>query len=177
MKNREHIPAAVVELNAMTAEEGRTAWHEQVAWAGFWIRLLAHLVDSIILLIVLAPLSLILPQVAAGASLAEAIFNANTLVSMVLSAILVIFCWRKWQATPGKMLGRIIIVDAETGGQPTMRQHIVRYVGYIASFLTLLLGYLWVAFDKRKQGLHDKLAGTLVVRILQSEEERKEEQQ
>ena len=56
------------------------------------------------------------------------------------------------------------IVDAKTGGKPTTRQLIVRYLGYFVSTIPLGLGLLWVAFDPRKQGWHDKLAGTVVVR-------------
>ncbi len=40
----------------------------------------------------------------------------------------------------------------------------VKYLGYYLSAIPLLLGFVWVAFDKRKQGFHDKLAGTFVVR-------------
>jgi uncharacterized RDD family membrane protein YckC len=56
------------------------------------------------------------------------------------------------------------IVDAKTGRKPTMRQWIIRYLGYIVSLLPLGLGYYWVGWDKRKQGWHDKMANTVVVR-------------
>jgi uncharacterized RDD family membrane protein YckC len=56
------------------------------------------------------------------------------------------------------------IVDAETGGKPSTRQLIVRYLGYYVSMLPLMAGIVWVALDPRKQGWHDKLAGTVVVR-------------
>jgi len=56
------------------------------------------------------------------------------------------------------------IVDASSGGKPTTAQWIIRYVGYYISMIPLFLGFAWVAFDARKQGWHDKLAGTLVVR-------------
>jgi uncharacterized RDD family membrane protein YckC len=46
----------------------------------------------------------------------------------------------------------------------TVARGIVRYLGYYVSAIPLLLGFVWVAFDERKQGLHDKLAGTFVVR-------------
>ena len=56
-----------------------------------------------------------------------------------------------------------MINDAATGEKPTMKQWILRYIGYFVSIVPLGLGYVWVAFDKRKQGWHDKLAGTVVV--------------
>ena len=57
-----------------------------------------------------------------------------------------------------------IIVDAKTFGRPSNRQLIGRYLGYYVSILPLGFGFLWIAFDKRKQAWHDKLAGTVVVR-------------
>lgn len=59
------------------------------------------------------------------------------------------------------------VVDADTGGPLTVGQSIGRYVAYFVSILPLFLGILWVAFDPRKQGWHDKLAGTVVVRSKQ----------
>jgi len=56
------------------------------------------------------------------------------------------------------------IVDAKTGEQPSTAQFIGRYFAYFISVLPLCLGMVWVAFDMRKQGWHDKLAGTVVVR-------------
>jgi uncharacterized RDD family membrane protein YckC len=56
------------------------------------------------------------------------------------------------------------VVDAQTGAALSVRQSIGRYFGYYVSILPLLLGLAWVAFDPRKQGWHDKLAGTVVVR-------------
>ena len=72
--------------------------------------------------------------------------------------------WMYRQATPGKMVIRARIVDARNGGQPDTRQLVIRYLGYYVSTLPLLLGFVWVAFDPRKQGWHDKLAHTVVVR-------------
>ena len=49
-------------------------------------------------------------------------------------------------------------------GPPSTGQLIGRYLGYYVSMIPLCLGLIWVAFDARKQGWHDKLAGTVVVR-------------
>ena len=56
------------------------------------------------------------------------------------------------------------IVDAKTGDKPSTGQLIGRYFAYYVSVIPLFLGMVWVAFDPRKQGWHDKLAGTVVVR-------------
>lgn len=56
------------------------------------------------------------------------------------------------------------VVDAESGGPLTLGQGVGRYFAYFVSTIPLGLGFLWVAFDKRKQGWHDKLAHTVVIR-------------
>jgi len=56
------------------------------------------------------------------------------------------------------------IVDASSGNAPSAGQMVGRYFAYFVAGLPLGLGILWVAFDKKKQGWHDKLAGTVVVR-------------
>ena len=56
------------------------------------------------------------------------------------------------------------IVDAKTGNPPTFGQSVIRYLGYYVSTIAFGLGLIWVAFDARKQGWHDKMAGTVVVR-------------
>jgi len=56
------------------------------------------------------------------------------------------------------------IIDEKTGGKPSKGHMIGRYFGNYVSGLILALGFIWIAFDKRKQGWHDKLAGTLVIR-------------
>ena len=75
-----------------------------------------------------------------------------------------IILWIYKSATPGKMLTGLIIVDAKTGEKPSIGQFIVRYLGYYVSIIPLSLGIIWVGIDKRKQGWHDKLAGTVVIK-------------
>ena len=89
---------------------------------------------------------------------------ADFLISWVLPAIAVVWFWMARQATPGKMAISARIVDANTGNKPGTTQLIVRYLGYFVSLIPLGLGIFWVAFDERKQGWHDKLARTVVVR-------------
>jgi uncharacterized RDD family membrane protein YckC len=76
----------------------------------------------------------------------------------------VLLFWIYRQATPGKIAIGARIVDAESGANPSARQLVGRYLGYYVSIVPLMLGIFWVAFDPRKQGWHDKLAGTVVVR-------------
>jgi uncharacterized RDD family membrane protein YckC len=89
---------------------------------------------------------------------------ADVIINLVLPAVAVIAFWIFKGATPGKMAIRARIVDAATGEPMSRRQAVLRYVGYFVSALSMGIGYLWVAFDRRKQGWHDKIAGTVVVR-------------
>lgn len=56
------------------------------------------------------------------------------------------------------------IVDATTGKEPTTKQFLIRYAGYFFGGIPLGVGIFWVAFDRKKQGWHDKMATTVVIR-------------
>jgi len=71
--------------------------------------------------------------------------------------------WLKFLGTPGKLLLGCQVVDARSGGPLRTGQALLRYLAYFVSALPLGLGFLWIAFDKRKQGFHDKIAKTVVV--------------
>ncbi|MDO9559233.1 MAG: RDD family protein [Syntrophales bacterium] len=66
--------------------------------------------------------------------------------------------------TPGKMMLGLRVVQA-TGGPMTFGRAFLRWVGYLISKLAVYLGFIWIAFDRRKQGWHDKIAGTIVVTV------------
>ena len=135
-----------------------------VEYAGFWARVGASLIDTILMMVIIVPvLSMIYGK---GYWTSEAIFLGvwDLLFNYILPAIVVIIFWIVKSATPGKLLLDIAIVDVETGGKPSNGQLIGRYFAYYVSLLPLMLGFIWVGFDKRKQGWHDKIAGTLVVK-------------
>ena len=87
----------------------------------------------------------------------------TTLIENALPAVATIAFWVFVGATPGKILFECRVVDARTGRPPGWARATVRYLCYFVSLVPLGLGFLWIAWDKRKQGWHDKLAGTLVV--------------
>jgi uncharacterized RDD family membrane protein YckC len=72
--------------------------------------------------------------------------------------------WSYRGQTPGMMPFRLWVVNLEDGARPDVVRAFLRYVGLIISFAVILLGVIWVAFDGRKQGWHDKIASTLVIR-------------
>ncbi len=129
-------------------------------YVGFWARVGAAIIDSILLAIVLVPVMTLL----AGGYDYDTLYSPkNIFVNGVLPAIVVILFWVNRQATPGKMLIGAKIVDAKTLGKPSTGQFIGRYLCYYLSSI-FALGFIWVGFDSRKQGWHDKLAGTVVIR-------------
>lgn len=144
----------------------------QTEYAGFWIRLWASVVDAVLFWVIIIPAGL--------AIYGDAYFEQTGLLPVgawdfllgyVFPAVAVISFWVTKGATPGKMLVHARIVDATTGGRPTGAQFVGRYFAYILSILPLLLGYIWVGIDARKQGWHDKLAGTVVIREARSGKE------
>lgn len=133
-------------------------------YVGFWARVGAALIDSVLLLLIIVPLlywiygpGYFLDSDAIGGA-------ADLLLNWVLPAVAVILFWVYRQATPGKIAIGARIVDARTGRPPSTGQLVGRYLGYYVSMIPLCLGLIWVAFDARKQGWHDKLAGTVVIK-------------
>ena len=138
---------------------------ETTRYVGFWKRFGATIVDTILLSLITLPATIAFygwgyfdaeqTNIVAG--------PVDFVISWVVPIFIVLGFWIWKQATPGKMLFRARILDAKTGGIPTTRQWILRYLGYFISMIPLCLGYFWVAFDKRKQAWHDKIAGTVVI--------------
>ena len=86
------------------------------------------------------------------------------LINKVMVVIVLVLFWQAWGATPGKRLLGCRIVNASNLQAISIKQAIIRIAGYVVAMLPAYLGFVWAAFDKRKQGLHDKLANTVVIR-------------
>lgn len=136
----------------------------QLEYAGFWLRTAASIIDTILIMIITYPILVFIYGWAYLDSDKVIAGPADFLLTVVFPAIAVIWFWSARQATPGKMAISARIVDAKTGGKPSTGQLIGRYFGYLVSIFPFFLGILWVAFDRKKQGWHDKLAGTVVIR-------------
>jgi uncharacterized RDD family membrane protein YckC len=137
---------------------------ENLEYVGFWLRVGASLIDTVLVSIIVLPIIHLIYGPAYWVSSSFIQGPGDFLVSWVMPAVAVILFWIARQATPGKMAIGAKIVDASSGQAASPRQLVGRYFGYYASMLPLFLGFIWVAFDARKQGWHDKLAGTVVVR-------------
>ncbi len=134
-------------------------------YAGFWLRVLASIIDNIIVMAITVPMLMLI--YGSGYLLDQNFIKGgwDVFFSYIFPAVAIISFWIYKSATPGKMAIRTRIVDARTGKKPSTAQFVGRYFAYFVSMIPLLLGFLWVAFDKRKQGWHDKLANTVVIVI------------
>ena len=63
------------------------------------------------------------------------------------------------------MIFRAVNVDASSHAPATSGQYLLRYLGYYISLIPFGLGFLWVGIDPRKQGWHDKIASTVVIKV------------
>ena len=136
----------------------------EIEYGGFWIRVWASVLDSILLLVFVAPVLTAIYGREYWTNPPTEFEFLDVLFNYILPAAAVILFWIYKSATPGKMMCKLVIVDAKTGGKPSSRQMIGRYLAYYVSLLPFFLGFFWVAFDARKQGWHDKLAGTVVIK-------------
>lgn len=138
--------------------------NEEPAYLGSWARLGASFIDSLLIFLVTSPLLFMAYGKAYWSSEEMIQGPADFLLSWIFPALAVVLFWIKTQSTPGKKLMSAIIVDARTGNKPSTSQFIWRYLGYFVAAIPFFIGLLWIIFDKRKQGWHDKLAGTVVIK-------------
>ncbi len=131
---------------------------------GFGRRFLATIIDWLIVLVVTVPLIAAIYGREYGRLAREGYAGFwDFVIQALLPALAVILFWRYQGATPGKMAVGAKIVDAGSGARPTTARLVVRFIAYLVSALPLFLGFCWIAFDRRKQGWHDKIAGTVVI--------------
>tara|TARA_B110000211_G_scaffold112239_1_gene130466 strand:+ start:670 stop:1125 length:456 start_codon:yes stop_codon:yes gene_type:complete len=137
---------------------------EDKEYAGFWIRFGAMLIDLVVMIIVLyIPLTMIYgEEYWVGEQFIYGLWDV--MLGYIVPIIVTIWFWLRYSGTPGKMATKLRIVDAATGNKMTTGQAIGRYFAYTIAILPLCLGLIWVGIDKKKQGWHDKLAGTVVIR-------------
>lgn len=136
-------------------------------YAGFVSRLLAYAIDLAIVVVTIVFVSWVitttadlLPFIPQLPSAVRLIIVGATIILFVSSYY--VFFWSLAGQTPGKMLLGVRVVRVD--GRPlTFRRSVLRFLGYIVSFLVLYLGFLWILVDNRRQGWHDKIADTCVV--------------
>ena len=149
-------------------------------YGGFWIRLVARIVDGVILAIPLAVVFFIFIALAGGvASTANTTTDPNAVAAVGLGILAVwllvaglatvgtiiyyVYFWGTSGSTLGMRLFKLRVVDVDTGGSIGIARAIVRYLMGIVNTIACYIGWIWVAFDPRKQGWHDKVANSVVI--------------
>ena len=137
------------------------AYAPQAKYGGFWIRVVAYIIDAIILGIIGVIVDVIFRANPNDPSSPG--YNIAAVLQLVTSIAYFAGLWTYWGATLGQRLLKLRVVDANTLQPIGFGKAIVRWLGLAVSFLVCFIGVIWVAFDGRKQGWMDKIAGTLVL--------------
>jgi uncharacterized RDD family membrane protein YckC len=138
-------------------------------YAGFWIRVLAYLIDCLVMMAVSCPLGIILGVVMVSTG-ADQNSDSATLTNVFSNLVSILIGWlytsllesSSWQATVGKRVLGLKVTDLD-GNRISFGRATGRYFAQILSGMICFIGFIMVAFTEKKQGLHDLLAGTLVV--------------
>ena len=124
---------------------------------GFWIRTLAYIIDAIVLGVI--------GTIIGGFIDPDPAAPSRSSLNLVLGLVYFLYFWSAQGG--GQTLGmrpfNLKVVKTD-GASLTIMQALIRYIGLIISFAAICIGVIWVAFDANKQGWHDKIAGTYVVK-------------
>lgn len=153
-----------------------TATHDSsihaVRHAGFWLRAVAFLIDwivaNIVALVIVVPFAFLIGLAMAGSASNAELENIGAVFGYAVGAIIswlyfTIFESSQWQATPGKKVLGLKVVDPNGHAIGFGRAN-GRYWAKILSGITLLVGYFMAGFTEKKQALHDLIAETYVVK-------------
>ena len=141
-------------------------------YGGFWLRFVAYIIDAIVMVAVQYVILMVLgldEALTGGFSEETATLSAGQ--SLTANVISIVLGWLyfavlesgSWQATLGKKALGMVVTDVD-GQRISFLRATGRYFGKIVSSIILLIGFIMIAFTERKQGLHDMMAGTLVVK-------------
>jgi uncharacterized RDD family membrane protein YckC len=143
----------------------------EIVYAGFWKRVAASIIDSVVLMVVLGILAAILGVFGALGNMGGGGISSGGMVSLGLFYLFEIFGLALYfammhasslQATLGKLAVGIKVTD-EGGQRISFWRGFGRYFAYLLSSMVLFIGYVMAAFTDRKRALHDMLCSTLVV--------------
>ena len=136
-------------------------------YAGFWRRCVASLIDTVFFSIVLLVIhTLFFGDSGMQITMEDGVLNVESdkgFTEQIVMIVITLFMWVKFLGTPGKLVLGCHVIDAKTKQHLKPLQALIRYLSYFVSLIPLGLGFFWIAWDKKKQGFHDKIAGTIVV--------------
>lgn len=144
-------------------------------FAGFWIRTVAYVIDGFLILILLSVLVGVgvFGYVSGSGTntvgdvsymFYEGNWNLLNVAVFLLNMVYFTFFLATRGQTPGKMICGLKVIRFD-GSPVSYGQAAVRTLGYYLNHFTLCIGFLWVAIDPRKQGFHDKIAGTCEIHV------------
>ena len=133
-------------------------------YAGFWIRLGAGVIDSIILLLVFYIVYTVISECTKTLPMPFIFILVTIFISFLIKIAYYVTFWVWRGQTPGKLIVGIKVIRTDSS-PVTWPYALLRYLGYIVSTIIIFIGFICIAFDERKQGLHDKIADTYVVKL------------
>jgi uncharacterized RDD family membrane protein YckC len=158
------IPGVIMPGGASSTAEPITfaapAHTRSTSFAGFWIRALAYVIDTLIIVIASEIILQCLKYFAGNYDLAAMAAVLPFLISFVYMTIL----WSAAQATIGQKFCGLQIVDAMTWRKISFWRAAGRWFALLLAMSILFVGVIMVAFTEGKRGLHDIIAGTFVVK-------------
>lgn len=167
-----YVPQSTQPQEAIPAIPGLSALSVRPAFAGFWLRAVAYLIDTVFISLVFGLIASFYPSTfikfpeAASTSLASLPQLTPIAFAITLTATwfyYTMFEASTWQATPGKRVLRLYVADLN-GQRVTFARAAARNFAKMISSLTFLVGYFIAGFTEKKQALHDILASCLVLR-------------
>jgi len=139
----------------------------QMNYVGFWPRFGGFIIDGLLVFIVITPLgvwaSVSTPWLRAGGYLVAAPFILLG-IAFVIGFLYFTLFWAWRGQTPGKMLIRAKVVRSN-GEALSFGHAALRFLAFFVCFLTVYIGFIMVAFNLQKRGLHDTIADTRVIKL------------
>ncbi len=167
-----YVPQSAQPPETIPPAPQQVGWVVRTTYAGFWLRAVAYLMDTLLVSVVFGLAASFYPAAflkfpnATTISLASLPQLTPLAIGLTIFALWPYFAFFEsstWQATPGKRILKLYVTDIN--GRPlTFARATLRYFAKMISGLTFMVGYILAGFTEKKQALHDILASTLVMR-------------
>lgn len=136
----------------------------EMVYVGFWHRTAAALVDTLLYAVIAVPILYYIYGFSYFTDGGAPRGPQGLILAWLAPALVYVWFWVTYGQTPGKAVIGAKIVDAKTGNPISTRQAMLRYAGFFIGTVPVCIGILWIAISPKKQGWHDLMAGTAVVR-------------
>lgn len=144
-----------------------------VKFASHGTRLVAYIIDSLIVALAYIVIFVVATFFAVAASRAAdvsrpspavaALFGVLVLVTIVVALAYFPFFWARSGQTPGMRPFGLYVVRDSDGGRISAGQAVLRLIGLMIGAIPIYLGYIWIFIDSRRRGWHDLIAGTVMI--------------